>query len=247
MSSSRLVQHFTHVHPLTKVDGFGEFICNGCKTYGFGKTYRCVSCNYDLHDHCATCPPTLLSFMHPQHPLRLFFRGPEQTQRNRRLCDICDESVEGLYYHCEPCGFDVHPLCTRLPQHVRHVPHPAHDLELSNWGASNTCQVCRGTIRSWRYKCGLCRLDVHMECVTTSAAAGPATQQRGFRSQPQFHHSQYYQPYNYNHHGYTNQGQGQQSSPSMGKRMFTILMTLTVGIVCNMIAGPAAEALMGGF
>ncbi|VVB02548.1 unnamed protein product [Arabis nemorensis] len=231
MSSLMPIQHFTHVHPLTKVDGYGEFTCNGCNTYGFGETYRCVSCDYDLHDHCATCPPTLLSFMHPQHQLRLVFRRPDQGLQIRRMCDICDESVEGLYYHCEPCDFDIHPLCTRLPQHVTYVPHPAHHLELSHSGASNTCEVCLRTIQSWRYKCGQCRLDVHMECVTSSASAGAATQK------PQFDHSQFY------NHGYTNQGQVQRLSPSIGRRMFALLTTLSIGVVCNMICDPATKFL----
>ncbi|CAH2058874.1 unnamed protein product [Thlaspi arvense] len=245
MSSSRpeqqVVQHFTHIHPLTKVDGYGEYTCGGCKTYGFGNTYRCAWCDYNLHDHCATCPPTLPSFMHPQHELRLLFTGPEHTHsQSKRMCDICDESVEGLYYQCEPCGFDVHPLCTRLLQHVRHMPHQVHLLELSHWGASSTCVVCHGAIRSWRYKCGPCGLDVHMECVESSATTG--IQQRCYGPQPHFH-----QPYyNYNH-GYAYQGQGQESRPSIGRRMFGILMALTVGVVCNIMASPVSEIFTGGF
>ncbi|CAL9235943.1 unnamed protein product [Arabidopsis halleri] len=252
MSSSRqeqqVVQHFTHIHRLTKVDGYGEFTCGGCKTYGFGKTYRCTHCDYNLHDHCATCPSTLSSFMHPQHKLRLVFKGPAQTHQNGRMCDICDESAEGLYYQCEPCGFDVHPLCTQLPQRVRHVPHPAHLLELSHWGASNNCIVCRGEIKSWRYKCGPCRVDVHMECVDSSTSvAATGIQQRGFGQQFEF--SQYHQPYyNYGYnYGYINQGQVQESGPSTGRRMYKVLMALTVGVACNIIAGPAAQVLMGGF
>ncbi|KAL1210017.1 hypothetical protein V5N11_020578 [Cardamine amara subsp. amara] len=64
--------------------------------------------------------------MHPQHELRLVFKGPEQTHQDKRMCNICDESVEGLYYQCEPCGFDVQPICSQLPQHVSHVHHSDH-------------------------------------------------------------------------------------------------------------------------
>ncbi|KAL1210016.1 Protein VACUOLELESS GAMETOPHYTES [Cardamine amara subsp. amara] len=255
MSRSGQVQHFTHIHPLTKVEGYGEFMCGGCKTYGFGSTYRCTLCDYNLHDQCATCPPTLHSFMHPHHELRLVFKGPEQTHQDKRMCNICDESVEGLYYQCEPCGFDVHPICSQLPQRVSHVHHLDHLLELSHQpGGSNTCMVCRRTIRSWRYKCGQCRLDVHMECVHSAAsAAAITTQQRSFGSQQQFY-PQFYQPY-YNHQfyqpyynqgynqGYTNPGPVQNSDQSIGRRMFGILMALTVGVVCNVIASPLSTAL----
>lgn len=235
-----VVQHFTHNHPLTKVDGYGEFTCGGCKTYGFGKTYRCAWCDYNLHDQCATCPATLLSFMHPQHKLRLVFRGPEHThQNNRRMCDICDESVEGLYYHCEPCSFDVHPLCTKLPQHVRHVPHPDHLLELNYWGASNTCMVCNNAIRSWRYKCGPCGLDVHMECVDSPESSEENQWHNG--SKPHSHPSQY------NNQEHTNQGPVQGSGRRVGRRMFRILKAVTIGVVCNIIAAPISEDLSGSF
>ncbi|CAN7007224.1 unnamed protein product [Brassica rapa subsp. trilocularis] len=242
MSSSRPEQHtlhhFIHIHPLTKVDGYGEFTCGGCKTFGFGKTYRCSWCDYNLHEHCATCSPTLFSFIHPQHELKLVFRGPEQTHHEKRMCNICDEPAEGLFYQCHPCGFDVHPLCTQLPQRVRHVPHSAHPLELSHWGASSTCKVCSGAIRSWRYKCSPCGLDVHMECVNTSAASVATIQQRCYGPQPHYHPSQYYHPY-YNH-GYTNH-QGQMSSLKLEQEVlqhFTHVHPLTKvydfgGFICN--------------
>lgn len=116
MSSSKpeqeAVQHFSHIHPLTVVTGYGEFICDGCNTRGNGKTYRCAQCDYDLHDYCATCPPTLLSFKHPQHVLYLVMDGPEH------ICNICYGIVEGFYYRCKACNFDVHPLCTGLMESV---------------------------------------------------------------------------------------------------------------------------------
>ncbi|CAH8265098.1 unnamed protein product [Arabidopsis lyrata] len=209
-----------HIHPLTVVT-VGDFICNGCNTEGYGKTYCCANCDYHLHEYCATCPTTLLSFMHPQHELGLVFEGPE------RLCNICDESVEGLYYRCIACDFDVHPLCTRLPQHVRHVPHPAHPLELSHSEANSTCMVCRGAIQSWRYKCGPCGLDVHMECVNSSASAATGTHNNPKHGCGCEHNN-----------GDTNQGQDQVPRPYHVKRrrMLRILKFITVEVIRNIIA-----------
>ncbi|KAF8089031.1 hypothetical protein N665_0520s0029 [Sinapis alba] len=198
-SEQQVLQHSTHVHPLTKVDDIGGFICNGCNTYGFGKTYRCASCNYDLHEHCATCPPTLKCFLHPKHELKLVFKEAAKTDQDRRGCNICLVLAEGLYYHCEACDFDMHPLCSQLPEKVSHVPHPAHYLELSDHGASNMCMVCNGEIQSWRYKCGPCRLDVHMECVDSSASAPKGTQQKSLGPQPLPQPYQYHQPQPYFH------------------------------------------------
>ncbi|XVF55198.1 hypothetical protein PTKIN_Ptkin06aG0017600 [Pterospermum kingtungense] len=47
-----------------------------------------------------------------------------------RVCDLCVDPVEGLFYRCKLCEFDVHPLCTQLPEHVRHVMHKDHPLRL---------------------------------------------------------------------------------------------------------------------
>ncbi|XWS59865.1 hypothetical protein CRYUN_Cryun08bG0158700 [Craigia yunnanensis] len=64
--SKKTIQHFTHCHPLTEVSANTEFLCNGCRTLGFGTRYRCEPCDFDLHDHCAICPMEieLSSFMH---------------------------------------------------------------------------------------------------------------------------------------------------------------------------------------
>ncbi|KAF8101891.1 hypothetical protein N665_0201s0198 [Sinapis alba] len=171
----RTVQHFTHTHPLTEFNNAGDFICDGCKTYGSGKTYRCEPCNYDLHDYCATCPLTLPTFIHPKHELSLVVRKQQSTRQNERACDICNESVEGLFYRCKLCEFDVHPLCTQLPQHVRHVLHPDHHLEFRLGGAS-PCMVCYNPCQSWRYKCELCRFDIHMECILAVCNTSPSDQ-----------------------------------------------------------------------
>lgn len=113
MSSSKpeqeVLQHFNHIHPLKLVTS-GPFKCNGCNLLDSGKTYYCAKCDYHLHDHCASCPPTLLSYMHPQHELQLVFKGPEH------YCDICTKSVQGLYYRCNACDFDAHAVCALLTE-----------------------------------------------------------------------------------------------------------------------------------
>ncbi|KAL1210018.1 Protein VACUOLELESS GAMETOPHYTES [Cardamine amara subsp. amara] len=211
----RTVQHFTHNHPLTEFNSIGDFNCDGCKTYGSGKTYRCEPCNYDLHEYCATCPLTLPTFIHPQHALTLVVRKQQSTRENERVCDICDESVEGLFYRCKICEFDVHPLCTELPQHVRHVLHPAHHLEF-RLGGAGMCIVCRGPCQSWRYRCEPCGFDIHMECILTVCNTSPSnqteasgTKSRGIKpghpsssspwQQPQYG---YAYPYPYGHMGH---------------------------------------------
>ncbi|KAG8376948.1 hypothetical protein BUALT_Bualt09G0117100 [Buddleja alternifolia] len=153
------IYHFTHPgHPLKPFD-LQKFSCNGCKTIGTGKRYRCDLCNFDLHEYCATCPHTLSTFMHTKHALTL-------TRQMDRVCDVCADPVEGLFYRCKKCEFNVHPLCTQLPQNLRHALHTIHPLNLQSSSVSSFCAVCRGLCKNWRYRCGTCNnFDIHLECV----------------------------------------------------------------------------------
>ncbi|KAJ0250162.1 hypothetical protein HA466_0143470 [Hirschfeldia incana] len=110
------INHFTHNHPLTEVNFFGMYTCDGCKLHGHGKTYRCNDCDYDLHEYCATCPPTLVNTWHaPDHELSLF-TGPAHT--TERVCYFCRFYIEGMFYKCMHCSFESHPLCTHGLLHV---------------------------------------------------------------------------------------------------------------------------------
>ncbi|KAK6231358.1 DC1 - like 10 [Theobroma cacao] len=160
----KTVQHFTHDHPLTEVDARTEFVCDGCRTLGVGTRYGCESCDFDLHDHCATCPLELSSFMH-EHDLKLVVSKPQATSlQNERFCDLCGDPVQGIFYQCRLCEFDVHPLCTKLPEYVRHVMHKEHPLRLQG-SVPGRCMVCKDTCTSWHYRCGICCFDLHLECV----------------------------------------------------------------------------------
>ncbi|KAL7108695.1 hypothetical protein ACP275_06G128400 [Erythranthe tilingii] len=136
-----------------------EFLCSGCSAPGFGTRYRCNDCDIDLHDFCATCPATTESDLHPTHPLTLV-----SNPANDRVCDLCGDTVEGLFYTCAECGFDVHPLCTQLPLHAHLPQHGRHLLKLQP-GKSAACALCFKGCPSWRYRCDACCLDVHLECV----------------------------------------------------------------------------------
>ncbi|CAN8302159.1 unnamed protein product [Cochlearia groenlandica] len=161
------IKHFTHIHPLTEFSSTTFFNCDGCKTNGSDKWYRCESCNYDLHEYCATCPLTLQTFIHPQHELSLVIRCEQSKRGMFRTCDLCHEQVEGLFYRCKICDFDVHPECTQLfPQHLSlEDVHPDHPLEFCPAGGASTCVLCHAPSKSVRYRCDLCKFDIHIECL----------------------------------------------------------------------------------
>ncbi|KAG9138621.1 hypothetical protein Leryth_020488 [Lithospermum erythrorhizon] len=187
------IQHFTHqAHPLKEFNSESEYLCDGCKTSGAGKRYRCHGCDFDMHEYCGTCPEKLSIFMH-RHELSLVIRKvPIDRPLNNRTCDVCHDSVKGLFYRCKDCDFDVHPLCTQLPQSLRHGLHQAHSLKLESSSTKGNCAVCTGECSSWRYRCKTCRFDIHLDCVLVDIR--PKTSQESHRGIPNFvpphHHPQ---------------------------------------------------------
>lgn len=184
------IDHFTHPgHPLSPVDGGKQdYQCDGCKTTGTGKRFRCQKgCDFDLHDYCATCPRTLSSFMHQNHALTLVMRKAAPTHGARqvnRICDVCQDPVEGLFYRCKECEFDVHPLCTQLPEKLHHAMHKVHPLTLQSSPVAGHCAVCRGSCGGWRYRCGMCSFDIHLECVLVPVVPCPENAQTCQRGVP---------------------------------------------------------------
>nr|XP_016440808.1 PREDICTED: uncharacterized protein LOC107766525 [Nicotiana tabacum] len=118
-----LLQHFAHPeHLLTIYNSNTEYECDGCYMPGIGKRYCCHGCNFDLHEYCGLCPPFLSSFMH-SHQLKLTILEPQADSELVGFCDVCCDPVEGIFYRCNRCNFDVHPLCTQLPRTLRHALH----------------------------------------------------------------------------------------------------------------------------
>ncbi|WZZ49011.1 hypothetical protein YC2023_049118 [Brassica napus] len=148
MSKPHTIQRFTHNHPLTEANGVGTYTCNGCKLHGHGKTYRCNDCDYDLHEYCATCPPTLIKTWHaPDHELTLFTGPAHMTER---VCCFCQFYIQGMFYKCKHCNFESHPLCTHGLMHVSspdametrqrslHSPHAGQPLSPHHYGQGNS-------------------------------------------------------------------------------------------------------------
>ncbi|KAJ4760713.1 Cysteine/Histidine-rich C1 domain family protein [Rhynchospora pubera] len=136
----------------------GQYICDLCRFMGSGLHYRCHACDFDLHEQCAKLPEKISFFAHPWHDLHL------QPGTSSRICDLCRDPVEGFYYRCITCNFDVHPHCTKTQQNVYTKMHPQHSLCLVP--ALNICSACQlfdGQI--WLYRCGICNVNLHIRCL----------------------------------------------------------------------------------
>ncbi|CAN8324144.1 unnamed protein product [Cochlearia groenlandica] len=66
--------------------------------------------------------------------------------------------------------------------------------------------VCQGPCRSWRYRCELCRFDIHMECILAVCNTSPnqtepsGTTSRGLK--PQVGQPSQHAPWQQTHFGY---------------------------------------------
>ncbi|XP_018681444.2 protein VACUOLELESS GAMETOPHYTES-like [Musa acuminata AAA Group] len=101
------ITHFTHPNCILTRTCQQSFICNGCGVAGYGVSYRCDRCDFDLHENCAKCPQSLSCSMH-SHCLTL-----TQSGGCGRWCSVCCQATSGLVYECGPCGFVAHPLCVQ--------------------------------------------------------------------------------------------------------------------------------------
>jgi hypothetical protein len=163
--------HFSHPKHELKLRAYHlSRQCALCGEKLTGSGYSChhLFCDFNLLEECAKYPETLRSFFaHPWHDLTL------ARTDSRRVCNLCsDEVPAGVFlYHCAPCGFDVHPRCSRLPRTARsELVHPDHGLSLTAMpSAGAPCAACREPCGVWVYRCGLCDVDLHVECLHGAA------------------------------------------------------------------------------
>ncbi|GFY89964.1 cysteine/histidine-rich C1 domain family protein [Actinidia rufa] len=153
------ISHFSHPQHKLKFE-YTEalFKCDGCKEVGIGSRYRCATCDYDLHMHCALPTPTL---SHPFYTKCSFQFHPRPPGPTPRYCNACEKDITGFLYHCKDCGFDLHPCCAKLP-----VVLSDDDVKLYLYRkVSAPCHRCGRKGRSWSYRSSCKKYNLHVACV----------------------------------------------------------------------------------
>nr|ACG44562.1 protein binding protein [Zea mays] len=172
MASAGHRRHFADPHVLlkTQYNSSSRHVCDICRSKLAGLTgYRCSACDFDIHEACANYfKETISFFAHPWHTLTLS-RMPSSC--DGWSCDLCWEGCPpgDLVYRCTDCLFDVHPLCTMLPQTIRSPLHPRHDLRLVP--SIGTCMCGCEELSVWNYVCS-CPLKVNIACVSGAPSSG---------------------------------------------------------------------------
>ncbi|KAM0060810.1 putative chromatin regulator PHD family [Helianthus debilis subsp. tardiflorus] len=153
------ISHFSHPQHRLK-PGYTEvpFKCDGCKEVGIGSNYKCTTCNYDLHVHCALPSPSITHPFYTKCSFQFLSRPPGPIAR---YCNACEKAVSGFVYHCKLCGFDLHPCCAKLPTML-----DDGEVELYLYiKVGSACHRCGRKGRSWSYRSKCKKYNLHVACV----------------------------------------------------------------------------------
>ncbi|KAJ4963607.1 hypothetical protein NE237_023546 [Protea cynaroides] len=135
------------------------FHCHGCKEAGIGVNYKCKQCEFHLHKACAVAAPVITHPFYRKCEFKLCERPPGTVMR---ICDACRNDVLGFVFHCNGCGFDLHPCCANLPQVLddgQRNFYLCHKL-------SSSCHRCGGDKGpGWSYRSKCKNYNLHVSCV----------------------------------------------------------------------------------
>ncbi|KAM1382247.1 hypothetical protein ACFX2F_034732 [Malus domestica] len=153
------ISHFSHPQHKLKFE-YSEipFKCDGCKEVGIGSRYKCATCDFDLHMHCAIPTPSIFHPFYTKCTFQFLSRSPGD---NPRFCNACEKDITGFVYHCKSCGFDLHPCCAKLPMVL-------DDGEVKLYlyrKVSSSCHRCGRKGRSWSYRSKCKKYNLHVAYV----------------------------------------------------------------------------------
>lgn len=167
--SESTIHHFCHKHKLNLCN-FGKhsilaFCC--CCNFHLNNysLYCCIDCRFFIHESCLNMQQEVQHPLHPQHPL--FTHA--LINNESRMCDSCDELVEGVSLRCTDCEFYVHIAC-RNPL-TRTLKHKCHEHDVVYFLRSNAllqcfeCNKCHAYCSDSFYRCNECNLNLHLECI----------------------------------------------------------------------------------
>ncbi|ERN11419.1 hypothetical protein AMTRI_Chr03g43490 [Amborella trichopoda] len=159
MKVDKEIIHYSHSQHRLKFEcSDALFNCDGCKEAGIGARYKCDICDFDLHKNCATPSPTLNHPFYRKCNFQFYSRPPGDKMR---YCDACGQDVLGFVYHCNSCGFDLHPCCACLPPVLNDGE---RNLYLS-LKVSAACHRCGRKGIGWSYRSECKKYNLHVSCV----------------------------------------------------------------------------------
>ncbi|KAL1195015.1 Protein VACUOLELESS GAMETOPHYTES [Cardamine amara subsp. amara] len=126
-----------------------------------GRVYRCLHCDFNLHESCAYLP-RVKQFMLHAHPLIL--KTPPVTGFQ---CTKCDRYSGGFRYVCDltHCDWKLDTLCASICEPFDHHSHP-HSLFITcDQKTHKICSICREK-KLQPLSCDKCKFVLCFKCAT---------------------------------------------------------------------------------
>lgn len=163
------IHHFSHEHYLRFHGNDDDYdireeikFCQACVLPIISDPfYRCMQCNFVLHEACAS---RSLKIHHPFHihPLSLVLMPPlPETFK----CDACKQRCLGFFYKCGEigCFFRIDARCASIPEPFNHKSHP-HPLYFTL--RRGNCMRCDKYSSVCMVECLECSSFLCLECAT---------------------------------------------------------------------------------
>ncbi|GMP86989.1 hypothetical protein CsSME_00039549 [Camellia sinensis var. sinensis] len=108
----QIIKHTSHKHPMTPLLRTMLFSCDACGLEHEDMSYLCHTCQFWIHESCASLPNTVKHFDH-DHPLTLCYSFPREFDNFVFCCDICSEYLDKAcwIYSCVGCRCYGHLNC----------------------------------------------------------------------------------------------------------------------------------------
>ncbi|XP_026394269.1 uncharacterized protein LOC113289272 isoform X2 [Papaver somniferum] len=122
MKYGELITHFHHQHKLRFEYSEIPFKCDGCKEVGIGSRYKCNTCDYDLHTHCALPSPSVIHPFYRKCSFQFMSRPPVLDDGDFKLflyrkvsasCHKCGRKGRSWSYRSKCKKYNLHVACVR--------------------------------------------------------------------------------------------------------------------------------------
>ncbi|KAJ4712689.1 putative Cysteine/Histidine-rich C1 domain family protein [Melia azedarach] len=157
-----------HRHSLTLCETYSRRgrKCHACHKYCHGFTYSCGDCGFHLDLDCASLQPSIKIEGHKH--LLTFFKKLHNTPE----CEHCEFTPpDASYLRCLKCDYNVHLLCSPLPQTIKHRSHQCSlnlvDSLVDDDYDKQICDVCEEERdpQECIYYCAECDFIAEFNCV----------------------------------------------------------------------------------
>lgn len=169
-----LIRHFCHPHHNMRFnEDIGKMYyekkqCEACLLAIYhGNSYRCMQCDFNLHEECANLPRRIQNMVHAhQFILQRPYQRPDSIYKGF-FCESCHRYSCGFRYNCCEgwCNKSLDVRCASLYEPVHHQSHPHPLFLLYTRTTKEPCLIC-GEVSYLLLNCVKCFFALCFRCAT---------------------------------------------------------------------------------